>query len=222
MKKLLFWGMIVAIATAFTACDKKTEPKKLGEYELIEQGGKFGLMLDGFNVLSPVYDDIQEVEVYKCIFAKKDNETTIVVNGSEIFTGELKQIKNAATEGYYTIDTPKAKYLWKAQSSYIIGPFEDIVMNGDIAFLKSAEGWGATFTNHNPIAPRRFEKVYVVKNKKTHAVLVYTTKNGWILYDKDGVSDGVRYDIPSKELEKQLKNFDVSKPYGVLEAEWDL
>lgn len=222
MKKLLFFGMIIAIAIAFTACNQKTETEKIGEYELIEQGGKFGLKLDGFTVLSPVYDDIREIEAYQCIFAQKDAETTIVVNGNAIFTGEINLIKNASTVGYYTIATPKGKYLWKAQSSYIIGAFEDIVMDGDIAFLKSAEGWGATFTDHTPIAPRRFEKVYVVNNGNTHAVLVYTTKKGWALYDKDGVSDGLKYDIPSKELEKQLTKFDISKPYGVLETNWNL
>ena len=60
------------------------------------------------------------------------------------------------------------------------------------------------------------------QNKDTHAVLVYTKKNGWSMHDKGGVTDGVKYDTTSKVLEKQLKKFDTSAPYGVLEVDWKL
>lgn len=222
MKKLLFFGMIIAIAIAFTACGKKAEPKKLGKYELVEQNDKLGLKLGESTVLECVYDEIIESEPYKCIFANKGHETTIVVNGYSVFNGELGSIEPAETEGYYKIATPDGIYLWKAETAYVIGSFEDIVMVDEIAFLKSADGWGATFTNYIPIAPRRFEKVYVMKNKDTHAVLVYTKKDGWAMYDKDGVSDGLKYDTPSKVLEKQLKKFDTSEPCGVLITDWAL
>ena len=222
MKKVLFLGMVVAIAMTFTSCDKKAEVKKLGEYELTEKADKFGIKLDGGTVLDPVYDEITENSEYGCVMAKLGKETTIVVNGHHVFTGEIVSINAASTADYYVIETPKGLYLWKKGTSYNIGAFKSIAMNGEIVFFESDEGWGATFTNHEPIAPRRFEKVYVVKNKSTHAVLVYTKKTGWTMHDKGGVTDGVRYDTPSKVLEKQLKNFDTSKPYGVLDVNWDL
>ncbi len=222
MKKILFFGALVAIAMTLTSCDKKAEVKKLGEYELTEKADKLGLKLNGATVLDPVYDEISQNSDYDCVLAKKDNETTFVVNGHTVFTGEVKDIRPAETAGYYVISTPKGLNLWKSGTAYSIGAFDEIVMNGEIVFFKSEEGWGATFTNHEPIAPRRFEKVYVAKNSKTHAVLVYTKKNGWSMHDSGGVTDGVRYDTPSKVLEKQLKNFDTSKPYGVIDVNWDL
>jgi len=194
----------------------------LGEYELTEKADKFGIKFNGVTVLDPVYDEITENSDYGCIMAKKDKETTIVVNGYTVFTGEISVITAAATPGYYVIATPKGLYLWKSGSSYNIGAFDAIAMHDEIVFFKSEEGWGATFTDHTPIAPRRFEKVYVAKNKDTHAVLVYTKKAGWSMYNKDGVTDGVKYDTPSKVLEKQLKKFDTSAPYGVLEIDWKL
>ncbi|MBQ8481503.1 MAG: hypothetical protein IJ532_03110 [Alphaproteobacteria bacterium] len=214
--------MVVAIAMAFTSCDKKAEVKKLGEYELIEKGDKLGLKLNGYTVLDPVYDEITENSDYSCVLAKKDKETTFVVGEHSVFTGEVIGITSAATAGYYVVATPKGLYLWKSGTAYSIGAFNSIAMSGEIVFFESDEGWGATFTDHTPIAPRRFEKVYVVRNKDTHAVLVYTKKNGWAMYDKGGVTDGVRYDTPSKVLEKQLKGFDTSKPYGVLDVNWNL
>lgn len=222
MKKVLFLGMVVAIAMAFTSCEKKAEVKKLGEYELTEKADKLGIKLNGVTVLEPVYDEISMDSDHGCIIAKQDKETTLVVNGHTVFTGEIQDIRPAETAGYYVISTPKGLSLWKGGTAYSIGAFDEIAMKGEIVFLKSEDGWGATFTNHEPIAPRRFEKVYVAKNSKTHAVLVYTKKNGWSMHDSGGVTDGVRYDTPSKVLEKQLKNFDTSKPYGVIDVSWNL
>ena len=72
------------------------------------------------------------------------------------------------------------------------------------------------------LAPRKYDKVYIAEGNKTYAILVYSKAGGWTMYDKDGVSDGVRYDTPSKTLEQQLKKFDTSEPHGVLKVDWPL
>ena len=222
MKKFVFLGMLFAIAMAFTSCGQKAEPKMLGEYELTEQGDKLGLKMNGYTVLEPVYDEITQNSDYACVVAKKDKETTLVVGEHTAFTGEVTSIRAAETSGYYIIATPDGLYLWQAGTSKTIGRFDEIAMRDNIVVFKSEDGWGAAFTDHSPIAPRRFEKVYVVKNKDTHAVLVYTKKGGWSMHDKGGVTDGVKYDTTSKVLEKQLKKFDTSAPYGVLDVDWKL
>ena len=224
MKKFVFLGMLFAIAMAFTfvSCGEKAQPKMLGEYELIEQNGKFGLKLGEIKVLDPVYEEITLSEEYSCVVAKKDKETSLIVDGHLVFSGEIEAIKNADTPGYFIISTPNGVHLWQGGTGNIIGRFEEVSMSDNIVFFKSEDGWGAAFADHSPIAPHRFEKVYVAKNKDTHAVLVYDKKTGWAMYDKGGVTDGVKYSTSSKALKKQLKKFDTSKPCGVIEVNWKL
>lgn len=224
MKKSIILAVFVAIAMtfAFVSCStKKAEPKKLGEYELIEQNGKMGITLNGSTVLAPEYDNIT-LDSENGVTAKKGKETTFVYGSYVVFSGEINDLRHAETRGYKVITAREGKYLFKPNSSYCIGAFEDIAMNGNIIFFKGEDGWGATHVGSTPIAPRRFEKVYVVKNKTTEGVLVYSKKDGWSMHDKGGYSDGVKYDTPSKVLEKQLKKYDTSKPYGILEVDWDL
>lgn len=221
MKKFLFLCVLVAIAIALISCEQK-EPEMLGEYELSEHNGLLGLKLNGSTVLEPLYDEISMSDEYPCVMAKKSGETTLVVGEHVAFTGVVDSVKVAETDGYFVISTPEGKYLWKGGTNDVLGHFNDIAMDNDIVFFKSDEGWGAAFLNHTPIAPRRFEKVYVAKNKDTHAVLVYDKKNGWSMHDKGGFTEGRKYDTSSKVLEKQLKKFDISRPYGVLEVDWKL
>ena len=226
MRKVLFLGSLLAIAMAFTfvSCSK-TEPKMLGEYELTEQDGKFGLKLNGSTVVSTEYSEITEQPEYKAIFARNDAGTTILAAGTTpIVEAEIEKIEQSGTPDYvYVHAGERGIYLWKIGTSSTFGPFADIKLSDGVVFLESSDhNWGATTLDLHGLAPRNFEKVYVAKNKDTFAVLVYTAKTGWAMYNKDGVSNGVKYDTSSKVLEKQLKKFDTSKPCGILEVDWKL
>lgn len=226
MKKLLLLGTIVAIAMMFTSCgEKKAESKKIGEYDLVEQGGKLGVNYDGYVVLAPEYDEISEQ--YSSLFAKKsDGTTTIIARRSEVLTAKIDNISPTIDPEYFVIGTAGKVYLWKKGSGYLRGPFNDVVLvasenNGTFVFCSDDNGWGVmNFTAS--MAPRNYEKVYIADGNKTHAVLVYSKASGWAMYDNVGVTDGVRYDTPSKTLEQQLKKFDTSAPYGVLRVDWPL
>lgn len=224
MRKLLFLGACVAIVTAFTSCGSKSEPKMVGEYELFEQDGKFGLKQGGAKVLDAVYDEITAQPDYQAVFAKKGAETTILVAGTTPIEAAIESINPTEVPEYvYVRAGERGTYLWKIGTSSTIGPFADIVLTDGIVFLKSAENtWGATTLDFHGLAPRNFEKVYIVKNKDKSAVLVYDKKNGWAMYNQDGVSNGEKYNASSKVLEKQLKKFDVSEPCGILEVDWKL
>ena len=226
MKKLLFFGLFVAIAmtVTFVSCNGKAEVKKVGEYELFQQDGKFGLKLNGVTELPPVYSEISEKTEYKAIFAQNDEGTTILAAGTTpIADAKIEAIEPTdAPEYVYVRTSERGVYLWKIGTSSTIGPMADIVLTEGIVFMESFEhSWGATTLDFHGLAPRAFEKVYVLKNGDKIAVLVYD-KKGWTMYDSDGVSNGVKYDTSSKVLEKQLKKFDVSKPFGVLEVDWKL
>lgn len=222
MKKffIIMMAGLMVTALSLTSCGQKAEVKKVGEFELTEQQGKLGLKSpDGYIILEPLYDEITENEEYDCIVATNGDETTFLVDGHEAFRGVIKNISPLGD--YQLITTPDGQYLWKPGTNYCIGAFEEIGVLKKAIFLKSSDGWGGAFENHNPIAPRRFEKVYIVENGKTYAIVV-KDKNGWHMYDKGGVTDGVQYDTPSKDLERELKKFDTTKPYGFLTVDWPL
>lgn len=227
MKKFVFLGAFVAIAMAFTfvSCGNKAETKKIGEYELFEKDGKFGLKLEGATVLSADYSEITEKPEYKAVFAQNGAGTTILAAGTTpLVEVAIEKIEQSGTPDYvYVHAGQRGTYLWKIGTSSTFGPFSDIRLNDGIVFLEGFDhNWGATTLDLHGLAPRNFEKVYIVKNKDAYAVLVYTKKAGWAMYDKDGVSNGSKYDTPSKALEKQLKKFDTSEPCGVLEVDWKL
>lgn len=228
MRKLLFFSALVAIAMTFSmlvSCGNKAEVKKLGEYELFEQDGKFGLKLNGSTVLSANYSEITEQPEYKAIFAKNESGTTILAAGTTpIAEAVIEKIEPSDSPDYvYVRAGESGTYLWKIGTSSTFGPFADIILADGFVFLEDADhNWGATTIDLHGLAPRAFGKVYVVKNKEKSAVLVYDKKNGWAMYNMEGVTNGSKYAASSKVLEKQLKKVDLSKPCGVIEVDWKL
>ena len=119
-----------------------------------------------------------------------------------------------AGEKTYLIGTGAIKGSW--------GPFDDIQINGNYLFFKGEDGWGIATVDHKGLAPRKFASVYIVDNGKTFGVLV-RDRDGWKLYDKTGVTDGVQYDIAPKALSKQVDKLKLpAEPYGVLKVDWKL
>ncbi len=227
MKKIYFVlvaAIAVAAVCAFTSCSN-TEKKKLGEYELTENNGKYGLKSEGGSVvLAPEFDEIVEDTVNKAVFAKTGELTSIVVQSSVIASG-IKIEAVEPVEGnpdYAYIKADGKKMLWKIGTSSTFGPFEDIKLLDGIIFMSQDGKWGAATINLQALAPRSYSKVYVVKNGDDLAVLV-KAKHGWEMYTGDGgVSDGSRYDIPTKKLEPKIKALKLEGEIGVAKVDWKL
>ena len=225
MKQKLFFGVLfaalfVAAMSVFTSCDQKKEAQKIGDYELSEQNGKFGLKEGTHAILAPEYDKIEAITEYDAILAVKDNETTVVAKGYAAFSAIIDSIAPAEGDFFYVYSPGKVR-LWQKGTSNVVGPFTDVRLFGDIVFLNDDGKWGAATTAHNGLAPRKFDKIFIVKNGDKLAVLV-KDKSGWAMYDKDGVTDGQRYNTSSKALEKQIKALKLTGDVGVVEVKWQL
>ena len=228
MKKVLFslllGAMCIAVAGVFGSCSGKKEAKKIGEYEMTEANGKVGLKNDaGSVVLAPEFDEIEEKAEYKAVFAKTGDLTSIVVNSSVIASGiQIEEVTPCEDNAEYAyIKADGKKMLWKIGSSSTFGPFEDIKLIEDIIFMQQDGKWGAATTSFQGLAPRRFERVLIVKNDPHMAVLVKDAK-GWEMFDGEGVSNGQRYDISPKALDKQIKSLKCDDAIAVKKVDWKL
>jgi len=224
MKQKLFFMLLavlfIAAVSVFVSCDQKKELQKIGEYELSEKDGKFGLKEGSHTILEPDYDKIEAASGYDAIFAVKGDETTVVAKGYAAFSAVIDSIAPAEGDFFYIYSPGKVR-LWLKGTSSVIGPFTDVRLIGNIVFLNDEGKWGATTTDHNGLAPRSFDKIFIVKNGDKLAVLV-KDKSGWAMYNKDGVSNGLRYNTSSKVLEKQIKALKLSGDIGVVEVKWQL
>lgn len=228
MRKCIFiFGVLAFTAMLFCSCSEgkkeKTTPLT-GNLVTFMQNDKVGVKTtEGVTLVSADYDAISFNDKVNVIEALSADETTLFsLDGSRLFSAKDFTTEPAgdgffrmkAGEKTYLIGTGAIKGSW--------GPFEDIQINGNYLFFKGEDGWGIATVSHQGLAPRRFSKAYVVDNGKTFGVLVYT-RDGWALYDKTGVSDGVQYDIPSKVLAKQVAKLKLpAEPYGVIKVSWDL
>lgn len=227
MKKVLFsmllGAMCITVASVFTSCDgAKKEAQKIGEYELTENAGKLGLKDGSHIILDAKYDKITDAPSYKAIFAEKGDLTTIVSNGYVVLEDiDITAFEPTGNPDYVYVKSASAVRLWQPGTSYVVGPFADIKLIDNIVFLNDDGKWGAATTDHNGLAPRKFDKLFIVKNGDKMAVLV-KDKSGWALYDQNGVSDGQRYDTSSKVLDKQVKALKLSDDIGVIDVKWAL
>ena len=231
MKKNVFFClltavMMIAATSMLISCgDAKKSGVKVGAYEQFEQDGLLGLKdSTGHVILSPKFTKIEEVSEYDAIFATSETDGTTIMVGdySAVSDVVIDSIIHPDVPGFvYIYSGGNGVYLWETGTISAIGPFTDIKVIDDIVFLNVDGKWGATTINHHGLAPRKFDKLFIVKNGPDLAVLTYD-KNGYALYDKDGVSDGVRYDTSSKELERELKKLDVTGDIGVIKVNWPL
>ena len=223
MKKLLFWVAMVAMCFIVTSCGKKQQNVMLGDCELTEANGKFGLKYEGRTVLSPEFEEIT-LDKAGVFLAVKGGETTIVEGALHIqlFTDKVEAIVPADQPGFYYVKAANNRnYLFKGTSTW--GPFEEIILQDNYTFLQTDGKWGvASVAPRVGLAPRYFTKVYIVKNKSTFAVLVYNGKT-WQMFDDKGVIDGAQYEISAKELNRQMKKAKFPEiPVGVVEVDWNL
>ena len=220
---LMLGAMVIAVASVFCSCEGKKEAVKVGPYEQTEANGKFGIKDSvGSTVLAPEYDKLEWKAGWNTLIAAKGDLSTIVVNGSVVADDlKISGFEPVGEDGYIYIKSDSKVRLWKAGTAYLIGPFDNIQLIDDIVFLNDGGSWGAATLDHNGVAPRKYEKIIVVKNDKTRAVLV-KDKSGWAMFDQDGVSDGVRYDTPSKVLEKQIKSLNIEGDIAVVKVSWPL
>lgn len=219
---LLFGALFVAAVSMLISCNSKKEVKKVGTYELTEADGKYGLKdSTGHMVLAPEFDEIIDKAEYTAVFAKKGNLTTVVARSYEAFTAEIDSIVPSETDNYVYVYGKDGVRLWALGSSSVIGPFTDLRLIDGIAFLNTDGKWGAATIDHQALAPRQYEKVYVVKNGDALAVLVKDAK-GWAMFNNEGVSGGARYDTSSKILEKQIKELKIKGDIAVINVNWKL
>ncbi len=225
MKKVLFTLLLGAMCIAtgmMISCDSKKESKKLGSYEITEKDGKVGLKdSTGHEVLSAEYDKVEQQ--FDAVIAEREDLSTIVVGSSVIASGiqieSIDQVEGNPDYAYIRADG--RKMLWKKGSSSTYGPFDDICLIDNVIFMKADNKWGAATLDFRGLAPRQYEKVIIVKNERTMAVLVKDAK-GWAMFDGDGVSNGNRYDISPKALEKQVKALNVDGDIAVCSVNWKL
>lgn len=223
MKKLLFWVAMVAMCFIVTSCGKKQQNVMLGDCELTEANGKFGLKYEGGTVLSPEFEEIT-LDKAGVFLAVKGGETTIVEGALHIqlFTDKVEAVVPADQPGFYYVKAANNRnYLFKGSSTW--GPFEEIILQDNYTFLRTDGKWGvASVAPRVGLAPRNYTKVYIVKNKSTFAVLVYNGKT-WQMFDDKGVIDGAQYEISAKELNRQMKKAKFPEvPVGVVEVDWNL
>lgn len=226
-KSVLFFllgAFFIALASVLVSCDSKKEVIKVGPYEQTEAEGKFGIKdSTGRVVLAPEFDKLEWKAGWNALIADKGGLKTIVVN-SFVIAESLDAPTFEPIDGteYLYVKCPDSSvYLWKAKAPYFIGPFNDIRLIDDIVFLNADGKWGAATLDHNGLAPRKYERIIIVKTDKTRAVLV-KDKDGWAMFDKDGVSDGQCYDTPSKVLEKKIKTLGVEGEIAVVNVNWNL
>lgn len=233
MKKSIIFAVIAIVAViavgVLSSCGGKTakqDGQKVGDYTVIAKPAGIEVTLGDATVAyaQDAYESASWDAAHKALLLKKGNVTNLVVGEWSVLEGEIKSMSPAEEAGYTLIDCADGLHLWKTGERYIIGAFPEIHMVGKYVFFRGEDGWGGTTTDQESVAPRRFKKIYVVLTSKDPANRAVLVKNaqGWKLYDKDGVSDGAPYDLTDKELSKELKGFDTSKPYGVLKTNWDL
>lgn len=220
--------LMTAVASVLISCDDKKSEMKVGPYTLFEQDGLLGLKDSiGQVVLSPKFNKIEANPEYNDVIIA----TTEPAGEATILEGEYPIIEDVVIDSivrsevsiyaYIYSATKGGIYLWEVGKSLATGPFTDIEIIDDVIFLNTDGKWGATTTNHHGLAPRKFDKLFIVKNGSMSAV-VTCDKDGYTMYDKDGVSEGVRYDTPSKDLEREIKKFNVVGDIGVINVNWPL
>lgn len=224
MKKFLFLMLTVlgavALCSVFVACSEKPTAK-LGQYDLEEKDGKFGLKEGKRVIFDTKYDKIYEDAAHKAIVAVNGDESTFLVDGRKVIDDmKLDSIVDINADFVY-LYSKNGISLWKLGTSYVVGPFENLKLIDNIIFLFEEGKWGAATTEGDGLAPRSFNKIFVVKNGEKMAVLV-KDKTGWAMYTKEGVSDGKRYNTPSRQLEKKLKKLNVTGDFGVYNVKWPL
>ena len=241
MKKFVIFMMtaLCAVVLISSCQNKKDQGTPLAGNESLltfEKASKYGLKSsDGRQILTCEYDSISYNKEFKLIVAKKGDETSLLdVSGFNILTDQVVSmqtsacgldvqgcyVKTASGHAYY-IASPTLRKRYDIKGSGCWGKMEEIVLVGQYLFFKDGGKWGAATVNSKGLAPRKFDKVYIVENDKTFGVLV--NDGEWKLYDSGGVSEGDRYDLSSKDIVKQLKKSDVSAPYGLLiKPDWKL
>jgi hypothetical protein len=226
MRKSIFIFGIALCAMLVCSCESKKEATTplTGDLVTFEKGGKYGVKnAEGVTLVSADYDAISYNDKVNVLEAMSGEETTLFgLDGGQLFSAK-DFFTEPAGEGFFRMKAGEKTYLigtGAIKGSW--GPFADIQINGNYLFFKGEDGWGIATVDHKGLAPRKFASVYIVDNGKTFGVLV-KDRDGWALYDKTGVTDGVQYDIAPKQLAKQVAKLKLpAEPYGVIKVDWKL
>ena len=225
MRKSIFIFGIALCAMLVCSCESKKDVTVplTGDLVSFEKNGKYGVKNGEVTLIDAQFDVISYNDKVNVIEAMSGEETTLFgLDGSQLFSAKDFTTEPAG-EGFFRMKAGEKTYMigtGAIKGSW--GPFEDIQISGPYLFFKSDDGWGIATTDHRGLAPRRYEKAYVVDNGKEIGVLV-KNRDGWALFDKTGVTDGVQYDISPKQLAKQVAKLKLpAEPYGVIKVDWKL
>lgn len=224
MKKLLLLIAMVAMCILVTSCEEK-KVVMLGDCELTEANGKFGLRFEGLTILSNDFTEIKLDEQAHVYLATREGGLVSFVDAkthSTLFSDYIEGISPANTPDFFYVKTADNKtYLVKGSTTW--GPFETIILQDNYVFMQDNGKWGvASISPRVGLAPRNYVKIYIVKNKSTFAVLV-NDGEAWKMFDDDGVTNGAAYDLSSKILEREIGKITLPEAsIGVLDVAWDL
>lgn len=226
MRKSIIFGVLALVAMLICSCSqgkKEVSVPLTGDLVSFEKNGKYGVKNGEVTLVDARFESIsynQSVNVLEAVNA--DETTLFALDGSQLFSAK-DFFTEPAGEGFFRMKAGEKVYMigtGAIKGSW--GPFADIQINGNYLFFKGEDGWGIATVDHKGLAPRRYEKAYVVDNGKEIGVLV-KNRDGWALFDKTGVTDGVQYDISPKQLAKQLAKIKLpAEPYGVIKVDWKL
>ena len=226
MRKSIIFSVLALCAMLVCSCESKKEATTplTGDLVSFEKNGKYGVKnAEGLTLVDARFDVISYNDKVNVIEAVNGEETTLFgLDGGQLFSAK-DFFTEPAGEGFFRMKAGEKTYLigtGAIKGSW--GPFDDIQINGNYLFFKGEDGWGIATVDHRGLAPRKYAKAYVVDNGKEIGVLV-RDRDGWKLYDKTGVTDGVQYDIAPKALSKQVDKLKLpAEPYGVLKVDWKL
>ena len=225
MRKFIIFAMFATVAILVCSCSGKKENTMplTDNLVTIEKNGKPGVHnTESASVIAAEYESIEFDQATGIITAKVGDATTLfTTSGYQLLSDNVDKILPVGP-GFFRVSAADNVYLINPSTNSAWGKFDDIRVEGDFLFFKDEEGWGAATISHKGLAPRRFDNVYIVKSKTNFGVLV-KNRDGWALYDSNGVSDGIQYDLAPKELAKQVKKLKLPEtPYGLIEVNWDL
>ena len=226
MKKFMYF-MLCMVCVCAVSCKKEAQPEKssLGQYELVKLADKFGLNLNGSEVLPVDYDVISlAADDVDLVIAQKGEQTTVLTAGNKMVTDKIKSVDIAEGGFAYVSTEDSAKYVIRIGTDECYGPSADVKVIDKYVFALGQEGWGVdtigadTETRH--LAPQKYAKIYVLQGEKSKKTAIAVQgNNGWLMYSADGV-EGTKYRYSNKQIKKLLRPYSTQESVGVIKVKF--
>ena len=215
--------MLCMVCMCVVSCKKEAKPEKssLGQYELVKLTNKFGLNLNGSEILPVDYDAISlAADNVDLVIAQKAEQTTVLTAGHKMITDKIKSVDVAEGGFAYILTEDSAKYVIRIGTNERYGPSTDIKVIDKYVFALGQEGWGVDTigadTKTRSLAPQKYAKIYVLQGEKSKKTAIAVQgNNGWLMYSADGV-EGTKYRYSNKQIKKLLRPYSTRESVGVI------